>query len=66
MSNPLDYLGNEIAVGCTVVYVGAGSTELLKEKVTKIGKKQATLGQTQWGSYVRRHFNRLIVVGGAV
>lgn len=63
MSKPLDFFGNEINVGDKVVYVGAGYTEFLTEVVTKISAKTVTLGdRTQWGSHIRRAFDRIIVV----
>lgn len=64
MSAPLDYFGHPIKIGDTVVYVGAGYTSFEREVVTKINPKTVTLGdQTQWGSFTRREFNKVIVVG---
>lgn len=69
MSKPLDYMGNEINIGDTVIYVGAGYTTFKREYVTKIGPKTVTLGdKSRWGSFTRRPFASVIVVkqGGGV
>lgn len=68
MSKPLDYLGNEITVGDTVIYVGAGYTTFEQQVVTKVSPKTVTLGdKSRWGSYTRRPFTSVIILkqGGA-
>ena len=69
MSNPKDYLGNDIGVGDTFVYADSGgrggSMSLYKGVVTRMTEKQVLVGETRL-SRIWRPFSCIVIVAKAV
>lgn len=62
MSKPLDFFGNPISVGDTVIYAGGGYNLFRKMVVTAVNHMTVDLGEPSPLGWTRRRFNGVIVV----